>query len=713
MIPLKTRTWGAGLLSLVLIVATGPDIFAQRGGGGGKGGGGGSSRGGGGGSSASRGGGSKSGLSGGSSRSFSGGSSRQPSGNRSASSQPRGGSKSGFSGGSSRSFSGGSSRPPSGNRSASSQPRGGSKSGLSGGSSRSFSGGSSRPPSGNRSASSQPRGGSQFQGQNRSITPRTQSGNIGSSNRGNSSNSVNRISPRGENSGATFRGPSGNKTGNSHRTFSGQSGSKSRSIDDARDNGRDHQFNPSIVNRNGAKNFDFGSGKSRSNEGRGENGFKNGNSGATFRGQSGKQGGNSHRTFSSHSGSNTRNFNANNRDGKNHHFNPSVVNRNNGGNSNFGSRNFNNFEGRGNDSFNRGNYGGHHGHHSHRNNSINVRYGHNHNGGHRSFAFNPRYNSWGNRWYGGGYGNHPRHRGYGYGGPRNNFILSLGYGGFGFGYGTYGYGGYDGFGGNGLYAPYIGYASYYNTGYVQPIVYTQGGGYTYSETAPVDQYASTELAQIDPDSSATPPANADDDLGLQFLNAANDAFNDGEYGQAVRMASHAAIELPESPKVHELLWLSLFAQGDYQNSAIEAHAVVHYKGEPTWETMIAHYKNAEDFTKQLRALEADVKKTTDSPFNSFLLGYMYKVIGHKEHAKAKFEQTLKLVPDDEIASQLFKELGGDPSTVKGVDPAPAKAGPPPAPPTPNPEGASKVESNEQGAAPEEGSLPVIIQQKGN
>ena len=32
------------------------------------------------------------------------------------------------------------------------------------------------------------------------------------------------------------------------------------------------------------------------------------------------------------------------------------------------------------------------------------------------------------------------------------------------------------------------------------------------------------------------------DLGLQFLNAAAEAFYAGEYGQTIRMASHAAIE---------------------------------------------------------------------------------------------------------------------------------------------------------------------------
>ena len=49
-------------------------------------------------------------------------------------------------------------------------------------------------------------------------------------------------------------------------------------------------------------------------------------------------------------------------------------------------------------------------------------------------------------------------------------------------------------------------------------------------------------------------------------------FQQGNYRDAMRFAGHAAVEMPRSADVHNLLMLSMFAGGEYRGAAMEAHA---------------------------------------------------------------------------------------------------------------------------------------------
>jgi len=197
------------------------------------------------------------------------------------------------------------------------------------------------------------------------------------------------------------------------------------------------------------------------------------------------------------------------------------------------------------------------------------------------------------------------------------------------------------------------YYSYYGSAYVPPE--TPYGATEVGGQAAVDQAGETYLAQ------------------------AEAAFRGGDYDQAIRLASHAAIEMPQDGRVHEILWLALFAKGDYEGSAIEAHAVMQSGLSPTWSSVSALYGNPEDFTPQLRALEAYAEKNADSPFATFLLGYQYVVLGDQAAALPWLERAVSITPQDELAAKLVQSLGG---TVPAAAAKPEAA--PPAPKAPHP-----------------------------
>ena len=88
-----------------------------------------------------------------------------------------------------------------------------------------------------------------------------------------------------------------------------------------------------------------------------------------------------------------------------------------------------------------------------------------------------------------------------------------------------------------------------------------------------------------------------------FYTQALTAFRQGDYGNATRLAGHAAIDDPRNPDVHILAMLGLFAMGEYRGAAMEAHAVAAMGHIPDWPTLYGFYENVTPYTEQLRKLE--------------------------------------------------------------------------------------------------------------
>jgi hypothetical protein len=160
----------------------------------------------------------------------------------------------------------------------------------------------------------------------------------------------------------------------------------------------------------------------------------------------------------------------------------------------------------------------------------------------------------------------------------------------------------------------------------------------------------------------------------QFYTEAHDAFTQGNYRDALRLGSHAAVESPQNGKVHELLSLALFASGDYRGAATEAHAALAVGAISDWENLFGYYGNADKYTEQLRALEKAVHDAPKSGPARFLLGYHYLMIGARDKAKDQLAEAVKLTPRDKLAAHFLKQLQSNVPLTPPVIPTPGTSG---------------------------------------
>ena len=95
------------------------------------------------------------------------------------------------------------------------------------------------------------------------------------------------------------------------------------------------------------------------------------------------------------------------------------------------------------------------------------------------------------------------------------------------------------------------------------------------------------------------PQSAASDYYVEGVNA----FRQGDYANATRLAAHAAVDDPRTQNVHVLAMLGLFAMGEYRGAAMEAHAVTALGKPPDWPKVYAFYGDINPYTEQLRKLE--------------------------------------------------------------------------------------------------------------
>ena len=176
--------------------------------------------------------------------------------------------------------------------------------------------------------------------------------------------------------------------------------------------------------------------------------------------------------------------------------------------------------------------------------------------------------------------------------------------------------------------------------------------------------------------AAVPPETSAETSGFYTQGLA--AFRRGDYGNATRLAGHAAVDDPRNPDVHVLAMLGLFAMGEYRGAAMEAHAVTALGRIPNWPTLYGFYGTVAPYTEQLRKLEKFVDEHPDAAEGRFLLGFQYLMEEHKDAAKDQFLRAVKLTPRDTLAAKLLTQTGG---TVP-ADIAQQQAQTPPIPPAP-------------------------------
>ncbi len=213
------------------------------------------------------------------------------------------------------------------------------------------------------------------------------------------------------------------------------------------------------------------------------------------------------------------------------------------------------------------------------------------------------------------------------------------------------------------YAPSV-YNSYYP--YASNYPYASSD---YGDTNSIGNPVLTAPQQFADSPSAPPPTAGEGSLAtdatggqqasgeaMNYYSEARAAFLQGNYQNALRLASHAAVDEPGNPKAHELMSLALFALGNYGPAAGEAHAAMALGSIADWTDLFNYYNDAQKFTTQLRALEKAVAANPKDAADHFLLGYQYLMIGARDNAKTQFAAALKRTPGDKLASRYLQEL---------------------------------------------------------
>jgi cytochrome c-type biogenesis protein CcmH/NrfG len=134
-------------------------------------------------------------------------------------------------------------------------------------------------------------------------------------------------------------------------------------------------------------------------------------------------------------------------------------------------------------------------------------------------------------------------------------------------------------------------------------------------------------------------------------------FRAGNYVAAENHWRHALVDDTSNTAIVMLLGQALFANGKYDEAAGAIQHALRLLPAEKWGVVVGHYtelyRSNQDYTDQLRALEAASEKPeTDSPGVRFLLGYHYGYLGYPKHAVRELDKTLAQVPQDDTAQKL-------------------------------------------------------------
>lgn len=210
--------------------------------------------------------------------------------------------------------------------------------------------------------------------------------------------------------------------------------------------------------------------------------------------------------------------------------------------------------------------------------------------------------------------------------------------------------------------------------------------YDYSQPVVVNNF----IDATDPNIAQAPSASSPPQDGLSQFDAGLAAFKKGSYVVALSEFDAALKLLPNDPVLHEVRALALFASGRYVQSAVALNSLLASAPGMDWTTMSSLYGNPNDYTDQLRALEAYASSNSKDPASHFVLAYHYLVIGEKDPAIASLRIVVANQPDDMTAKRMLEALSPSETSV------PQTASKAPAPPT----ASESVVASEQSNAPE-------------
>jgi tetratricopeptide (TPR) repeat protein len=128
---------------------------------------------------------------------------------------------------------------------------------------------------------------------------------------------------------------------------------------------------------------------------------------------------------------------------------------------------------------------------------------------------------------------------------------------------------------------------------------------------------------------------------------------------------------------------ALFAHGSYDEAAGATQVAMSLLPAEQWGVVVKNYAdlypNVQNFTDQLRSLEAARNTKPTEPALRFLLGFQYNYLGYPTQATRELDKAVELQPQDGMAKQLLAVIKGGPSAATPA--APAIPSTPPVPAT--------------------------------
>lgn len=150
--------------------------------------------------------------------------------------------------------------------------------------------------------------------------------------------------------------------------------------------------------------------------------------------------------------------------------------------------------------------------------------------------------------------------------------------------------------------------------------------------------------------------NPNERQGLANFDAGLAAFKNGEYSKALNNLNAALKLLPNDPVVHEVRSLALFATGEYEAAAASLNSLLASAPGMDWTTMSGLYGNVNDYTTQLRKLEASASSNPSDAASHFVLVYHYLVMDAKDAAIDSLKIVVKNQPKDVTARRMLEAL---------------------------------------------------------
>jgi tetratricopeptide (TPR) repeat protein len=155
------------------------------------------------------------------------------------------------------------------------------------------------------------------------------------------------------------------------------------------------------------------------------------------------------------------------------------------------------------------------------------------------------------------------------------------------------------------------------------------------------------------------PADPEMDEAMALFDEAREAFKNEDFSRALELVDQSLELLPSDATLHEFRALCLFAMKEYQQAAAAIYAVLSAGPGWNWETLASLYRNTDTHTRQLRALEAHVREKSEDAAAAFLLAYHYMTMGHLDAAVSMWERVARLLPEDELTTQLLHAFRPD------------------------------------------------------